>query len=117
MKHILIVEDDEELCKGYGDFLSDDYILFCAHNGRDALEIFGKEIIDLVILDLIMPDMNGIETLRKIKEIRNNIKVIILTGLRYKSVEEQLKSLGAHTFLAKPIFGKDLLAEVNKLLA
>ena len=116
MKKILIVEDDIELCKGYSDFLESNYQIFCANNGREALEIFEKEKIDLIILDLIMPDMNGAETLKKIKQSGSDVKIIVLTGLRYKSVEEQLLKIGADAFLTKPIFGKDLLSEVNKLL-
>jgi two-component system, HptB-dependent secretion and biofilm response regulator len=116
MKNILVVEDDTELCKGYSDFLADSFQIFCANNGRDALGILGKENIDLIILDLIMPDMNGVETLKKIKEAKSDVKVIILTGLGYKTVEEQLMSIGADSFLTKPIFGKNLLLEVNKLI-
>jgi DNA-binding response OmpR family regulator len=117
MKKILIVEDDVELCKGYSDFLANNYQVFCANNGKEALDIFEKENIDLIILDLIMPDMNGVETLKKIKEARSDVKIIVLTGLGYKSVEDHLLSIGADIFLKKPIFGKELFSKVNKLLS
>lgn len=117
MKTILIVDDDLELCKGYAEFLKSDYNILCAPDGQEALKVFESEKIDLVILDLIMPVMNGLEILRKMKELQGNNKFIILTALMSQSIEFSLREAGADAFLTKPVKGRQLLCEIGSLLA
>ena len=114
MKTVLIVEDDAELCKGYAEFLSSDYKVICAGNGKEALRKFKKENVDFVVLDLIIPDMNGEEALKKMKEINANVKIMILTAVMDPNLEKTMLSRGATVFYRKPIMGKDLMAEIKK---
>ncbi len=70
---ILIVDDDPHIRDLYKEELEDEgYEVFLANSGKEALEIFSKESPDLVTLDILMPGMNGIEVLRKMKEVASN---------------------------------------------
>lgn len=116
MKNLLIVEDDKALNEGYSSILNDEYTVFSAFDGRSALDILEREQIDLIILDLIMPNMNGLETLQKIKERNKDVKTIILTALISESIETSLMSLGANAYLRKPVSVRELINEVKKIL-
>ena len=116
MKTILIVEDDKVLNEGYSSILSDDYRVLSAFDGQGALDILKKVHVDLIVLDLIMPNMNGQETLKKIREQNISIKILILTALTSQSIESSMMGLGAGAFLRKPVSGKQLSAEIKKLL-
>lgn len=114
---ILIAEDNRELCrvlKSY--FLKEGYVVFTALNGEEALDIFYSEEIDVVILDWMMPILDGISVCKEIKE-NSDIKVLILTAK--SQVEDELKALniGADEYVRKPFDPRVLIARVNKLLS
>ena len=102
---ILVIEDDMMMLETIKNLLGHlGYEVITALNGKQALEIFNesKEKIKLIILDLEMPLMNGIDTLKKLKELDNNVKVLISTGhIMENKVEEAMKE-GALAFLKKP---------------
>lgn len=115
--NILIAEDNRELCrvlKSY--FLKEGYVVFTALNGEEALDIFYSEEIDVVILDWMMPILDGISVCKEIKE-NSDIKVLILTAK--SQVEDELKALntGADEYVRKPFDPRVLIARVNKLLS
>jgi len=89
-----------------------------AQDGQIAFDILQTQIPDLIILDLMMPKMNGFEFLKKIKTMPtiDKIPVLILTGL--KSVEDEMKGLheGANDYLTKPIKMDTLISRCKKLL-
>ena len=84
-KKILICDDEEGVRESLKLILEDDYDLSFATTGNEAIEKTKKELSDLVILDIKMPKMSGLETLKELKKISPNTKVIIASG--YKSVE------------------------------
>lgn len=82
---ILIVDDEKNILKLYQAELEDEgYTIVTANSGREALEIFEKEDPDLVTLDVLMPDIDGIQVLRQIKEKRPDLPVIMLTAYDYR---------------------------------
>ncbi|MEW6375297.1 MAG: response regulator [Thermodesulfobacteriota bacterium] len=102
-KTILIVDDEKELCKILSDSLSQDrYRVLVAFNGKIALQLVKEEKPDLILLDIKMPRMNGIEVLKKVKKMRKEIVVIMLTA--YGSLETARKAmkLGAYDYITKP---------------
>lgn len=82
---ILIVDDEMNILKLYKAELQDEgYSVVTAKSGREALEIFEKENPDIITLDILIPDMDGIQVLRQIKEKRPHVSVIMLTAYDYR---------------------------------
>jgi len=101
---ILIVDDEPNVC----DFLAE-YLIYkgfearISQSGLEALQRIEVEDFDLILLDLIMPGMSGIEFLEIMKEMDRKIPVIIVTGLRDKNVANDTMEKGAVDFIPKPI--------------
>lgn len=102
-KKILVVDDDEFVCNSLKWLLLDEgYDVEVAIDGKSGLEIFGKRSFDLVLTDLMMPGVDGLDVLREVKRIAPFTAVIILTG--YGTLEAAMSALkeGAYDFLTKP---------------
>lgn len=114
-KKILIVDDEEGIRESLKLILGDHYDLILTDNGEQALQCLDKnKTIGLVLLDIKMPKVNGLETLKAIKEKRPDLNVIIVTG--YKSVETagEASSLGAVGYIVKPFKSEEILNTVQK---
>ncbi len=82
---ILIVDDDESILRLYREELEDEgYEVFSATSGKEAIEVFEKTNPDIVTLDILMPDMDGIAVLRELKNRRPDIPVIMSTAYDYR---------------------------------
>ena len=101
---ILIVDDDPMNIQQLASILGDEYTTFAATNGQKALEKAEENVPDLILLDVVMPEMNGYEVLKRLREIDNltEIPVIFITGL--DSVEDEMfgLSLSAADYISKP---------------
>lgn len=117
-KTILIVEDEKEIQSFLNDLLSEKYKILVANNGVEALEIIEKEIPDIIISDVMMPLMDGIEFCAKIKnDIQTcHIPFIMLTAK--DSVLHRIEGIesGANSYIPKPFHPEHLLIRVQKLL-
>ena len=112
MIKLLLVDDEKGLCEYLRDFFKPrGYDIFIATNGQDALNIVKKENPELVLLDINMPGMDGLEVLRHIKNISSQTKVIMVTIRDDADTEEKAKNLGADEFVKKP-FTIDYLEDV-----
>jgi response regulator RpfG family c-di-GMP phosphodiesterase len=116
---ILCVDDEAVNLKLFDAFLiPQGYDVLHAHNGRQALEMVGEQKIDLVLLDVMMPEMNGYDVCRKIKGDPNlaMIPVVMVTSLLDK--KERIKGIeaGAEDFISKPIDQGEVLARIKMLL-
>ncbi|MFH2137651.1 MAG: response regulator [Candidatus Omnitrophota bacterium] len=100
-KTVLIVDDDQTI-QDYFERVLKEYRVLKASNGTEALEIVRKDRPDLVLLDIRMPGIDGIETLKRIKEIDINIAVIMLSAHRTLQTNLEAAKMGAYTSLAKP---------------
>jgi len=101
---ILIVDDEPNVCQFLAEYL--EYRGFEAkisQSGKEALKYLETETFDAILLDLIMPEMNGLEVLEKIRLMKIMIPVIIVTGVKDKNVAEDAIKLGAADFIPKPI--------------
>jgi len=116
--HILIVDDTHANISILSSFLTSDYKLTIANSGAAALELIDKEKPDLILLDVMMPGMNGYDTCQIIKNNVNNfyIPVILVTALN--EVEDKIKGIesGADDYITKPVNKHELLARVKSLL-
>ena len=117
-KNILIADDEELIRKMVIKLLKDeDYRLFEASNGKDALEVVQNRPIDLVILDIFMPQMDGVEVLKRIKEIDKTIEVLMITGnAELDSLRQIVFKYGALDYLLKPFDIVELKITVQRAL-
>jgi len=112
---VLLVDDEEEFVETLAQRLEvREFDVTTALNGADALERLEDKEIDLVVLDLQMPGVDGIAVLRKIKELKPLIEVIMLTG--HATVETAIEGmkLGAFDFLIKPTETEELVEKINR---
>lgn len=115
---ILIVDDEEGLREGLSKLLEGEgYAVIAAETGEEALQILQQSHIDLVLTDMRMPGMDGIELLKKIRERHGELGVIILTG--YGQIESYIEAMnfGAIEYVSKPFKVNELKFIVNKVLS
>lgn len=116
MKKILLVEDDPNVCaivkKGLQE---EDFIVEEAFDGEKGLEMFRKSKYDLVILDIMLPKLNGLEVCEKIREF-GNIPILLLTALGTAENVALGLNKGADDYLVKPFKFIELFARINSLL-
>ena len=116
MIKVLIVDDHSLVRKGIKTILSiydDIEVIGEAENGKEALEICGKCLPDVVLMDLIMPEINGIEATKKILESWPTIKVVTLTSFVDKKLIEDSLKAGAIGYVLKNISGENLVATIR----
>lgn len=113
---ILVVDDDTEIRKVTGIYLENEgYEVIKAENGEQALSIIAETQIDLVLLDIMMPGMDGIETCMKIRE--NNIMPIIFLSAKSEDLDKiQGLASGADDYITKPFNAMELMARVKSQL-
>jgi len=100
---ILVVDDEEEVCKLFHRILKDEgYTVLTANSGKEALDLVDKKGPDLVILDLKLPDINGIKVLRRLQRMNKNMEVIIVTGYGTMKTARVAMRLGAYDYITKP---------------
>ena len=113
-KHILVVDDDSMNLVRTKMILGKQYDVVLAESGEAALNKLKTENIDLVLLDIEMPDMNGIETFERMKELPVKVPVIFLTASGYEDDVMSAIRLGAVNYLKKPFYPEELMKRVAK---
>jgi two-component system response regulator AtoC len=111
---ILIVDDDKLLQASLDDILSEKYDTLIAGSGEEALHLFGQNSVDLVLLDIRLPGINGIETLRRMRAKASEAVVIMMTA--YEDVKSVISSMkiGASDYLVKPLDIEELEVIIEK---
>lgn len=115
MKRILIVDDEKHICELYKSELEDEgYSVQIAGDGKEALALVDSETPDLIVLDIQMPGMDGIEALEKILGRDKGIPVILNTA--YSHYREDYTTWGADAYVVKSSDMTELKAEIKRLL-
>ncbi len=119
MKKILIVDDEPNIVMSLEYiFKKEDFEVFIARDGAEAIEIVENSIPDIILLDIMMPNVDGYQVLNYLKEseILRKIKVIFLSAKNKSSDIELGLQLGADKYISKPFSVKNLVKEVKELL-
>ena len=118
MATILVVDDEEIVRTYFRQVLTDAaYEVVLAKNGADALAKLKDHPVDFVLMDLVMPDQEGIETIATLRAERPELKIVAISGKFGGMFLTVAKSLGANATLAKPVSPDELLATIRKVLA
>lgn len=113
-KCILVVDDDAMNLRRTKIILEKQYQVILAESGEKALEKLENNKIDLVLLDIEMPGMNGMETFERMKDCYDGIPVIFLTASGYEDDVKSAIRLGAVNYLKKPFLPQELLNRIAK---
>lgn len=117
-KHMILVCDDEEIVRASITLvLEKDYQLVFAGDGEEALKQFNAQAIDLVLLDLKMPKLDGLEVLKALMTRTPVPRVLMLTAYHSVEVAQRATQLGAIDYVTKPFERKDLLEAVDRALS
>lgn len=114
---ILLVEDESQLLSAYVKGLKQDgYAIDTAGDGTTAVELCEINTYDLVVLDINLPKLNGIEVLKQVRSLNKSVKIIIVSANR--SIEQRIEGLdlGANDYLTKPFDFQELRARIRALL-
>lgn len=115
-KHILVVDDEPKIVEAVSSFLENKgYHVFTAENGIQALKIFDRENLSLMILDLMLPDLSGEEVCRAVRKV-SRIPIIMLTAKVGETNLVKGLAMGADDYMAKPFSLKELLARMEAVL-
>ena len=116
---ILVVEDNEELLALMLQVLSKNYHVFTAKNGKQAINIIMKEKLDLVVSDVMMPIMDGIELTKQLKSDKSfwQLPIILLTAKNKEEDKTEAYAVGADAYITKPFKFEELEVRINALLA
>ena len=116
MANILICDDEKDIVNALKIYLNDpDYVLFVAHNGQEAVDVVKENEIHLVLLDIMMPIMNGIEAMSQIRGF-SNVPIILLTAKSEDADKVLGLNVGADDYITKPFSPLEVCARVKSQL-
>ena len=116
MNNILICDDDRDIVNALKIYLTNpEYNLFEAFNGQEAIDVIEKNEISLVLLDVMMPKMDGIEAMARIREF-SNVPIILLTAKSEDSDKVLGLNVGADDYITKPFNPAEVVARVGAIL-
>ena len=117
MFQILVVDDDRNTRLLLRAVLqAENYTVFTAENGEDALEVMDKEHVDLVVLDVMMPKMDGYEFTRILRQTDNNLPILMVSARQQPADKRQGFLVGTDDYITKPIDEVEMLLRIKALL-
>jgi CheY-like chemotaxis protein len=118
-KQILVVDDDPLMHRLFQHHLERaGYQMISARTGKEALDMSSKQPPQLIVMDIMMPDMDGLEALRELKkgDVTKSIPVIVITANGHFMARKESEGCGASVFLTKPFSPMQLLTEIKRLV-
>ena len=113
---ILVVDDEEIVCKSCQRILEGAYDVSIAMSGQSALQRIKEEEFDVVLIDLIMPGIDGMDVIKNARKSRPDIMMIVITGYATDETEGKAMEEGAYEYIPKPFTPEEILAVVKKAL-
>jgi DNA-binding NtrC family response regulator len=117
MAMILVLDDEPDACSLVERLFTNQHQVYSFTDEEDAIAFAGRHSVDLAILDIKLKRMSGVDVLRKLREIRPEIRALMLTGYPTVETARQSITLGAHEYLLKPIDIDELEEKVKKVLS
>ncbi|MFC1577430.1 response regulator [Thermodesulfobacteriota bacterium] len=115
--HILVMEDDRSVAKGLEMILSEEgYTVNLANTGKLAVQAFKQKRFDLLVADLRLPDIDGMEVIKQIKAEKPETEVIVITGYGTTATAVEAMKLGVHDFLPKPFTEDQIKTAIDEAL-
>lgn len=113
---ILVVDDERGVRQSFYVVLKDQYNVLLAETGEEAVDVFTKNTIDLVLLDIRLPDIDGISLLEKLKELDPSAEFIMVTAVKEIQIAVKAIKLGAYEYVMKPFVVDDVLSMIGRAL-
>lgn len=113
---ILVVDDEVNVLESFQGILEDDYRVLTATSGEEALKKVEKENLDIVLLDIKMPGMDGTEVLRRIRKMSENVDVIMVTAVKTMRTAIEAMKLGAYDYITKPFDVDEVIVSIKRAL-
>ena len=99
---ILVVDDEKGVCQSVSMIFKNRYHVLVAGSGKEAIDIFSKKSIDLILLDILLPDVNGIKLLKQFKDTDPTVEVVMVTAVKEIKTAVKAIKLGAYDYIVKP---------------
>ncbi len=117
-QRVLVIEDQEDLAALYESALGKEgYEVSKAYTGEEGVALFEDNGADAVVLDMTLPEMHGVQTLRAIRSLNANVPVVVVTGETSDDTRQQCERLGVQHYLSKPADYRDILAALRGALS
>lgn len=114
---IIVIEDQEDLAKLYeATLVNEGYEVFTAYTGEEGVAEFEDGGAAAVLLDMTLPEMNGVQTLKKIRALNAKVPVVVATGEVNEEIRKQCERLGVREYLAKPVKQQELTGAITRAL-
>lgn len=117
-RRILVCDDDREVREIISELLSDEgYTVFAAQDGKQALEILSRDTVDVIVTDLKMPEMDGIEFVTRVRTFNPYLPIVFVSGFSSREHLKTFLSLGVNRFVDKPFSSEEILTAVKTAVA
>ena len=108
MRRMLIVDDERDICDCLEHFFAaKGFAVASVFSGEEALELLETDGADVILLDVLLPGLSGIEILRRAKEKQPNARIIMVTGINEEALRQQARTYGAVAYVTKPFDSSD----------
>lgn len=117
MFHILVAEDDKNTRRYFQAVLEEaNYTVTTAENGAQALEILSREHIDLIVLDVMMPEMDGYELTKELRDVQDTIPILMVSAKQLPADKKKGFLVGTDDYMTKPVDEEEMLLRIHALL-
>jgi two-component system response regulator AtoC len=113
---ILVVDDELGVRQSFYMVLKDEFKVLLAESGSEAIDIFSKNAVDLILLDILLPDIDGIKLLEKFMEMEPNTEIIMVTAVKEIQTAVKAIKLGAYEYIIKPFNVDEVLSVIHRAL-
>ena len=115
---ILIVDDAPELLRAFRDILEAcGYEVYVAEDGEEGLARYAEVMPDVVLMDILMPKLDGISATKKMLELNPSAQIIVISAVGKRGLDNECLLAGAKKFIIKPFKIKELISSINSLVA
>jgi len=113
---ILVIDDEYGIRQSFNMVLKDEFHVLLVENGEEAIRVFTKESVDLILLDILLPDIYGLDLLEKLKKVDPNPEIIMVTAVKDIQTAVKAIKLGAYDYIVKPFMVEEVINIINRAL-